>query len=188
MPNIKRNKTKYQKGGASGKPSGRRSNKSTKNNNNSLTNELLETRFNILNMPDVPGNPIKIPKSYKLPDLSTYIQTIRELKKPLEDETSTIIYFKLVELPSEKYAYDLIHRMRMICNDITNKTDSLFILKQKYKAKDDKQKYKAKDDTKTSDTEIIEKWITFFYKLKILFMDEIEKLYALIKDIKPQGK
>jgi len=171
MPNVKRNKTKYQKGGASGKPSGRRSNKSTKNNSNSLTNESLAARLTSLQMPDVPGNPIKIPKSYKLPDLSTYIQTIRDMKKPFEDEIAAEIYLKLGELNFEQNAHDLIHRMRMICDVITKKTDSLFILKQRYK--------------KQTDKDTIESWITFFYRLKILIMDEIDKLYALIKDIKP---
>ena len=53
MPSIKRTKTKYQKGGASGRPSGK-SSKSEKNiQNNSY--EVLAARLTTLKMPDVPG-------------------------------------------------------------------------------------------------------------------------------------
>lgn len=57
----------------------------------------------------------------------------------------------------------------MICDIITNKTDSLYELR--------------KLRVKPSDKDIVESWITYFYRLKILIMDEKEKLLALIKDI-----
>lgn len=79
MPSIKRTKTKYQKGGASGRPSGK-SSKSEKNIQNNSYEGLAA--FNYIKNARCSRTPIKIPKSYKLPDLATYIQTIRNLQKP----------------------------------------------------------------------------------------------------------
>lgn len=157
-------KTKsYQKGGASGNPSNR-SSSSAKNENNSN----LELRFSLLKMPDVPGVPVKIPKSYKLPDFAYFMVNI-ERNLP-NDQMSHYIYLELKSLISTKHknAYDLLFEMTKMCDTITEKTDTLFLEKKKLKNKD-----------------ITEKWITFFYRLKILILDEKEKLLGMIKHLQP---
>jgi hypothetical protein len=148
--NIKR----YQKGGSG----------SSKNNNN------LEARLVRLKLPNVPSNNIELPPHYKLPDFTYYINDLRNIEdnKILGGQIVSSIILALTEFTRihDNIVYDIIHKFNMIISNIIQKTDELFVFKQKNMKKPETYR-------------IIEGWITLFYRLKIILLDEIDKLKTI---------